>query len=89
MAENIGQVAEDVDALSAEFEARAADLEDLKADITAKIHGTTWTGPDRERFVSDWEGQLSQNITQLIQQLRGASQQAADNAQQQREASGA
>lgn len=89
MAENIGQVAEDVDLLAAEFETRASDLETLKSHISAKLSGTTWTGPDRDRFEADWEGQLSQTITQLIQQLRSAGQLAAQNAQEQRDASGA
>ena len=89
MAENIGQVAEDVDLLATEFETRATDLETLKSNISAKLSGTTWTGPDRERFEADWEGQLSQTITQIVQGLRGASQLAGQNAQEQRDASGA
>lgn len=89
MAENIGQVAEDVDLLAQEFETRANDLDTLKTNITAKLAGTTWTGPDRDRFEADWEGQLSQTITQIVQALRGAGTLAAQNAQEQRDASGA
>ncbi|MET0990195.1 MAG: WXG100 family type VII secretion target [Glaciihabitans sp.] len=88
MAENIGQVAEDVDNLAAEFETRAGDLETLQTTITGKLNGTTWTGPDRDRFQADWEGQLSQTLTQMIQQLRAAGQLAGQNAQEQRDASG-
>jgi len=87
MAENIGQITEDVDALAAEFEAQAGVLEDLKTAISAKLAGTVWTGPDRDRFEADWEGAMSQNVTQVVQQLRGASQQATQNAQEQRDAS--
>ncbi len=89
MAENIGQVAEDVDLLAQEFETRANDLDTLKTNITAKLAGTTWTGPDRDRFEADWEGQLSQTITQIVQALRGAGTLAGQNAQEQRDASGA
>ena len=89
MAENIGQVTEDVEALAAEFDLQATALEDLKTAITAKLGGTIWTGPDRDRFESDWEGVMSQNITSVVQSLRGASQQATQNAQEQVDASNA
>ncbi len=87
MAEYIGQIPEEVDRLADEFEVKAGELEDLKTAITAKLGGTTWTGPDRDRFQADWEGALSQNVTQLVQQLRSAGQQASANAQEQRDAS--
>ncbi len=87
MAEYIGQIPEEVDALAGEFEAKAAELEDLKSSISAKLAGTTWTGPDRDRFEADWEGALSATVTQMVQQLRGASQVASANAQEQRDAS--
>lgn len=87
MAEYIGQIPEEVDALAGEFEARAAELEELKSSVSAKLAGTTWTGPDRERFEADWEGSLSANVTQMVQLLRSASQVAAGNAQEQRDAS--
>ena len=89
MAENIGQVAEDVDLLATEFETKATDLETLSTNISAKLAGTTWTGPDRDRFEADWEGSLSQSIVQVVQVLRSAGQLAAQNAQEQRDASGA
>ena len=88
MADYIGQVPEEVDALAADFETKAGDLEALKSAISAKLDGTVWTGQDRDRFQADWEGTFSQNITTVVQQLRQAGQQAADNAQQQRDASG-
>jgi hypothetical protein len=87
MAEYIGQIPEEVDRLADEFEVRAGELEELKTRISGKLSGTTWTGPDRDRFEADWEGSLSQNVTQLVQQLRGAGQHAAANAQEQRDAS--
>jgi len=87
MSDYIGQVPEEVDALAADFESKAGDLENLKSVISGKLAGTTWTGPDRDRFEAEWEGALSQNVTQITQQLRAAGQLAADNAQQQRDAS--
>jgi len=87
MSDYIGQVPEEVDQLAAEFEAKAGDLENLKSAISAKLAGTTWTGSDRDRFESDWEGQLSTAITTITQQLRGAGELASGNAQEQRDAS--
>lgn len=87
MSDNIGQIPEEVDQLASEFELKAGELEDLKSAITAKLSSTVWTGPDRDRFEADWQGAFSQNITQVIQQLRQASQLATHNAQEQRDAS--
>lgn len=87
MAEYIGQIPEEVDRLADEFEVKAGELEALKNAISAKLGGTTWSGPDRDRFQGDWEGVLSQTITQLVQQLRGAGQTASANAQEQRDTS--
>lgn len=87
MSDYIGQVPEEVDQLSAEFEAKAGDLEGIKSTISSKLAVTTWTGTDRERFESDWEGQFSATITQIVAQLRTAGTIASDNAQEQRDAS--
>jgi uncharacterized protein YukE len=87
MAEYIGQNPEEVDRLADEFEVKAGELEALRTAITAKLGGTTWTGPDRDRFQGDWEGMLTQTISQVVQQLRAAGQNAAANAQEQRDAS--
>lgn len=87
MSDYIGQIPEEVDQLASDFDLKATDLENLKSAITAKLAGTTWTGADRERFESDWEGQLSPAITSVTAQLRGASDLAAGNAEEQRTAS--
>ena len=87
MADYVGQVPEEVDALAADFEAKAGDLEGLKSAISAKLGGTTWTGADRDLFQSDWESTLSSNIAQIVQQLRAAGTTASGNAQEQRDAS--
>ena len=87
MSDNIGQIPDEVDQLAADFEAKAGELEDLKTHITGKLASTVWTGNDRDRFEADWQGAFSQNITQIIQQLRQAAQIATHNAQEQRDAS--
>lgn len=87
MAEYIGQIPEEVDQLAGDFELKAGELEDLKTDITGQLSAVTWTGPDSDRFRADWEGVLSANITQIVQNLRAAGSTAAANAQEQRDAS--
>jgi hypothetical protein len=87
VADNLGQIPEDVDQLASEFELKAGQLEELQSAISGRLNSAVWTGPDRDRFQADWDGALSQNITQVIQQLRGASQIATQNAQQQRDGS--
>ena len=87
MDQYLGQVPEEVDALAAEFETKAGDLESIQAAITAKLGGTTWTGPDRERFQGEWESQLGTAFTQLAEMLRTGARIAGGNAQEQRDAS--
>ena len=55
--------------------------------LTGKIDSTTWVGPDRERFHSDWTGNYVQQLTTVMNGLREASTNAGTNANQQEQAS--
>lgn len=87
MDQYIGQVPEEVDALAAEFEAKAGDLESIQAALSAQFTHTTWTGPDRERFQGDWDSQLGTAFKQVAEMLRNGARAASGNAQEQRDAS--
>lgn len=83
----LGQVPEDVEALAADFDAKAGDVETLISSITAKLQSTTWIGNDRDTFEASWSGEMTNMLNQLAQALRETGTLANNNAQQQRTAS--
>ncbi|HLU63079.1 MAG TPA: WXG100 family type VII secretion target [Protaetiibacter sp.] len=83
----LGQIPEEVEALAAEFDNKAGDVETLIAAITQRLQSTTWRGADREAFEASWSGEMTNNLTQLANALRETGQIANNNAQQQRTAS--
>ncbi len=87
MSQFLGQIPEEVDALAQEFGNRADEIDTIISAITAKLGSTTWTGPDRDRFEADWNGQLSTSLRAVGGTLRDAQAIAKSNAEQQRTAS--
>ena len=87
MAQFVGQIPEEVDALAVDFDAKAGDIEGLMAALKAKLGSTTWAGQDRQRFEGDWDGQLSAQLRNVAGALRDAATIARGNADQQRTAS--
>jgi len=87
MAQFIGQIPEEVDALAAEFDNKAGSIDDIISGLTAKLGATTWVGADRNRFEGDWNSQLSSALRNVGAALRDAAILARGNAEQQRSAS--
>lgn len=83
----LGQIPEEVDALAADLEAKAGDIETLLSALASKLGSTTWTGADRDRFEGDWNSTLSTNLRNVAGSLRDAGSIARQNAEQQRQAS--
>lgn len=83
----LGQIPEEVDALANEFGAKADEIDQIIAAISTKLGSTTWTGADRDRFESDWNGQLTASLRSVSGSLRDAQAIAKTNAEQQRTAS--
>ena len=83
----LGQVPEEVEALGAEFDSKAGEVETLVQTLTQRLAATTWRGADREAFEASWSGEITNNLAQLANSLREAGQIANTNAQQQRTAS--
>jgi len=83
----LGQVPEEVEALAADFDAKAGDVETLISTVNARLGSTTWVGNDRDAFEATWAGEMTNNLTQLANSLREAGLVANNNAQQQRTAS--
>lgn len=83
----VGQDPEEVDALAAEFELRATELDATRTAIAARLGGSAWSGPDRDRFQSEWDGRLAGQVGQTADALRAAAHRAAASARDQRLAS--
>ncbi len=67
----------------------AQEADRLEGEITAignRISGASWTGPDRDRFVADWNHQRNQ-VRNVCQILRDASSTMLRNAQEQEQTS--
>ena len=87
MAQFIGQIPEEVDALASDFDNKATDIETVITALTTKLGSTTWVGADRNRFEGDWNSQLSSGLRNVAAALRDAAVLARGNAEQQRNAS--
>ncbi len=83
----LGQVPEEVEQLAATFDQQATEVENLISAVTTRLQGTTWRGADRDNFEGTWQGEMTNNLTQLSQVLRETGMTANNNAQQQRAAS--
>ena len=87
MAQFTGMDIAEVRALSAQLTNASEEINQLANTLTSKLEGTPWVGPDRERFVSDWQGQHKAALLQISQALQGAATAATQNAQAQEQAS--
>lgn len=83
----LGQVPEEVEALGAEFGAKADEVETLISSVTTRLGATNWVGADRDNFEATWSGEITNTLTQLANTLRDTGTIANNNAEQQRTAS--
>lgn len=65
------------------------ELTTLVAGLTQKVQSAHWVGPDRERFVADWNSHHASALKSVAQALQDTSTRANQDAQQQDEASNA
>ena len=73
--------------LSAKLQQGSAEIEKQKSALTSALQSTNWTGPDADKFRSDWESQHAAQLAKIAQALDEAGKQASRNAQQLEEAS--
>lgn len=77
----------EVRVLAQQLQQAASDIQTMVNTLTPKVQNAPWMGPDRDRFVSDWEGQHVSALNTVATALNTASQLATTNAQQQDDAS--
>lgn len=76
-----------VRALASQMTNSASEIQNLANQLTSQLQGASWVGPDRERFVSDWQSTHVAQLNQVVNALHEAAQLANQNAQQQETAS--
>jgi len=73
--------------LAAQLQQASSDITNIVSQLTGKLQGTTWQGPDRQRFESDWQSHHVTALNNVATALGDASTLATTNAQQQEDAS--
>lgn len=73
--------------LVGQMNSSAEQITQLMGALSNALGGTAWTGPDREQFMSDWQGQYVPQLTGVVEALKGAAQRANGNADAQESAS--
>lgn len=89
MAGMVGMDVEGVRNLATQMNSVADQIDTAARQITSLLSSTTWIGPDRQAFESDWTGQHMSAITNVVNAVRQASQTANRNATDQENVSNA
>jgi uncharacterized protein YukE len=82
MANMLGMDIEQVKTVAREVEREAADLQTKINSIGTKIQGAQWKGPDRERFMGDWNSQKAQ-VMKVVEMLKKTAADMKKNAAEQ------
>lgn len=69
--------------LAQQMTSRASEIRQLMNQLTNQLQNTPWVGPDRERFLGDWQSTHCQQLNAVIDGLEQAAQRATQNAQEQ------
>ena len=58
-------------------------IQHLQQQLTTQLQNVNWIGPDREQFVSDWQGQHVPSLQNIISAIEAAATRATQNASEQ------
>lgn len=73
--------------LASQLTNTAHQFEQLMNQTTQQLNNVQWVGPDRERFVSDWQSQHCAALRNICQAINEASTRATQNASEQEQVS--
>ena len=82
-----GMDIDEVRQLSTQLQQASSDIHTIVSQLTSKLTGTTWLGPDRQKFEGDWQSHHVTALNNVSTALQDASTLASQNAQQQETAS--
>lgn len=79
----IGMDIAEVRNLASQLDHGAQTIEDIVSRLTYNLNATNWVGPDRERFVGEWQGAHVHHLLTVVQALQDAARKARMNADEQ------
>ncbi|MGP9693938.1 WXG100 family type VII secretion target [Brachybacterium sp. AOP25-B2-12] len=82
-----GMNPEAVDQLAAQEISTGEDITKIYDNTADQLNGLDWTGEDRDRFVSEFESEIGDQTTRVVQRLTELAERAKSNATAQRSAS--
>lgn len=82
-----GMTPESVEQMSNQVDEAGQEAQQIYTQIQGRITDFDWTGEDRDRYVSEFEGTVGQMVQQVVQQANEFAERARRNAAEQREAS--
>lgn len=89
MAGYFGGDPEQMRTLAKTFDQVASRLEAIGSEVSGRLSATPWTGPDAERYRSQWQGQSMAKVRSVVSALREASASLQRNASEQETVSSA
>lgn len=70
-------------ALARTMDNRADEIDTLASQAGSRVHGLSWRGNDRERFVNEWESTHAVRLRRVAEGLRDAANHARHKAAEQ------
>lgn len=84
-----GQDIGEVRQLANQLTTKAEEIQGIMTQLNSRINQVHWTGPDADKFKSDWNGQHVSQLKTVISVLKDAGQRAQRNASEQEQTSNA
>jgi uncharacterized protein YukE len=82
-----GIESEQMDQMGRQFDSKAAEIQSLVSQLGRALEGVGWSGPDADRFKTDWQGKHATELKAVSEALRTAAQSIRRNMQDQQSAS--
>jgi uncharacterized protein YoxC len=82
-----GMTPESVEQMGTQITDAGDQTQQIYTQVQGRVTDLDWTGEDRDRYVSEFEGELGQLVQQVVQQAGEFAERASANASAQREAS--
>jgi len=78
---------EQVKNFATQLDQKAGEIDKIQSTLTSTLQSTEWTGPDAQRFRTDWDGKYSKALRLVSDALKETAQQSRKHAQEQEAAS--
>ena len=75
----MGMEVEQVKGMAGSLEQQAAHLTSIISSLSATLSSTAWRGPDRDKFVDEWQNHQVPLIRKAISDMQSTSEQVRAN----------